>query len=90
MNATNIRLADFGADQLFIVSVGEPLGYALDLTDTDGTALNDYEIEHGISSPWDLEGVAKDGVWTWDGVGNPRDYNGNTVTGIRAYLPDEA
>jgi hypothetical protein len=90
MNATKTRLGDFGADQLFVVSTGKPSGYSVDLTDTEGTALDDHQVEVALTSPWDLEGTVEDGVWTWDGNGSPRDYNGNTITAIRAYMPQES
>lgn len=89
---TKVTLGDFGADSVWFVSVGIPMGETVDLVNGEDPdtgekyALEPCDIDRMVPFGWDLEGAVNEhGEWCWDGKGDPRDWNRNTVTAIKAF-----
>lgn len=84
--SARISLGDFANDFPegqapigFYASIGKPAGEEFVLNDPDYTTPFDGEL-------FDLNGtVDQDGIWRWDGEGNPTDFNRNTVTHLSAW-----
>lgn len=71
---------------VWFVSTGSPAG--CDLIAEDGELCLPGDSTPGDASRWwDLSGDVAGDRWEWDGRGNPRDMNGNSVTRIVAHLP---
>lgn len=80
MNAIAQRLGDLGTNHVWFSGVGHPAGCDWKIEE-DGDQL---ELPEGW---WDLEGTVEGNKWTWDGKGSPRDFKGNTVQQIVAFIP---
>ena len=49
-------------------------------------------INHETTTPFDLDnldGVVTDGIWSWDGEGQPTDGRGNSVLKIQVYNDED-
>lgn len=82
-------LAECCPETVWYASYGQPAGDRIEPNpdDQDEPLHLPGDCYGGDSSPWwDLSGqIAPDGRWEWDGRGDPRDYQGNTVTKIVAW-----
>jgi hypothetical protein len=85
-----VRLIDFGNNCPdgkcvvgFFTSVGIPTGQEILLNNPDYTTpFDDLFRIRGT--------VGADGIWHWDGEGNPTDFQRNTVLRIDAWYDDES
>ena len=81
MTETKVTLGEFGANRVFYASQGAPAGETVEL-DPEDMALEEWG--------WcGLEGtVDADGIWRWDGEGDPTDVRRNTVYRLDAWVED--
>jgi hypothetical protein len=78
-----MTLAEFDPTNLFIVSVGSPAGVVTNLFDPECPVHLDeacsFLPEHVMGE------IDKQGFWRWNGIGNPTDWQGNTILRIDAW-----
>lgn len=94
---TKVTLGEFGPASVWYTSIGVPAGSTVDLfwegedtEDGERQFMDPFDVQNCLGDWLDLSGtVDADGRWQWDGEGDPRDANRNTVTALVAY-PAEA
>lgn len=77
-----MTLLDFNPRKIWFATTGIQVDYSVDLSEMDGP-----EIEQALPFEFDLKGEVKDSEWRWDGVGQPKDWSGNSITQIVATDP---
>jgi hypothetical protein len=93
-DAIKMSLDEFGPDRVWFTSIGIPGGLTVHFTglidEESGESydLDPSDIRDCIPFDWSLEGTVTAGEWCWDGRGNPRDWNRNTITRIVAFRPE--